>query len=226
MSNTTKTALQVGVLLLDSYQLLDAAGSLDLITTITPKYLQAVRAPASILAKAVPIDFHYISHSLEPVAAAAGPLQIPTCTYATCPLLNILFIPGIPPATQFSPELIRFVQQRVEEVEIVLSVCTGSIVLAHAGVLNGKRASTNKSVHRMAVNAYPQVQWVVKGRWTVDGKFWTSSGITAGMDMMSAFLMSRYDQELIKWTHALAEFQPKQQDDDPFTWVVDHPDHQ
>jgi transcriptional regulator GlxA family with amidase domain len=222
----TAAALQVGVLLLDSYQLLDAAGPLDSLTMLTPSYLQAAKASASLLTKAIPMDFHYISHSLEPVAAASGPLQQPTCTYATCPPLNILLIPGPPPDVQFSPELIRFIQQRVEEVDVVMGVCTGSIVLAYAGVLNGKKASTNKSAQGFAVKAFPQVQWTVKGRWTVDGKFWTSSGVTAGMDMMAAFLMSHYDQELVKWTHALAEFVPKKQDDDPFTWILDNTDQQ
>lgn len=217
----TAKSLQVGVLLLKSYQLLDASGPLDGLAMMTPTYLQDVMAPASLLTKAIPIDFHYISHSLDPVAATAGPLQQPTCTYATCPPLNFLFIPGSPPDSKVSSELIRFVQQRVEEVDIVMSVCTGSILLASAGVLNGRKASTNKNVQQFAVQTFPQVQWTEKGRWTVDGKFWTSSGVTAGMDMMAAFLMSNYDRELVKFTHKIAEFIPKEQDDDPFTWILD-----
>lgn len=216
----TTAPLQVGVLLFKSYQLLDAAGPLDALTMLTAEYLQAAQAPPSITSKAVPMKFHYISDSLEPVAPAAGPLQLPTRTYATCPPLNLLFLPGLPPDTKFSPELLLFIQQRVVEVEIVMSVCTGSIVLAAAGVLNGKNASTNKTVHKFALQNFPQVQWTEKGRWTVDGKFWSSSGVTAGMDMMAAFLISRYDQELVTWTHKLAEFVPKPQDDDPFTWIL------
>lgn len=219
-------ALQVGVLLLNSYQLLDATGPLDLLTMMTPKYVQMAQGSASLLAKAIPMDFHYISHSLVPVAASSGPLQQPTCTYATCPSLNFFIIPGSPPDVEFSPELIRFIQQRVEEVNIVMSICTGSIVLACAGVLNGKKTSTNKNVQQFVVQTFPQVQWTRKGRWTVDGKIWSGSGITAGMDMMAAFLMSRYDQELVKWTHQIAEFVPKQQDDDPFTWILDGTDQQ
>ncbi|UJR12623.1 hypothetical protein I4U23_016798 [Adineta vaga] len=217
----TAIPLQVGIILLKSYQLLDAAGSIDSLTMLTPKYLQAIAAPSSYVSKAIPMNFHYISDSLEPVAPASGPLQLPTCTYATCPPLNLLFLPGVPLDTQFTQELVEFIQKCVQEVDIVMSVCTGSIVLAAAGVLNGKKASTNKSVQKFAVQNFSQVHWTEKGRWTVDGKFWTSSGITAGMDMMAAFLMSRYDKELVKWTHKIAEFVPRQQDDDPFTWILE-----
>jgi transcriptional regulator GlxA family with amidase domain len=102
-----------------------------------------------------------------------------------------------------------------------MSICTRSIVLAHVGVLNSKKPSTNKNAHIFAVNAFPQVQWMMKGRWTVDSKFSTDSGITAGMDMMAAFLLTRYDHTLIKWTHAVVEFEPRQEDDDPFTRLSD-----
>ncbi|CAF3501376.1 unnamed protein product [Adineta steineri] len=216
-----KGTLHVGLLLPESHQLLDGAGPIDMITMLTPVFLDGCHAPPSLRDKAVPMEFHYISHSLEPVSPAAGPRQLPTCTYATCPPLNLLMLPGSPQDAHFSPELIRFVQERVNEVEIVMSICTGSLILAQAGVLNGKNASTNKGAYKFAAEKFPQVQWMPKGRWTVDGKFWTGSGVTAGMDMMSAFLMSRYDQDLIKWLHALAEFQPKQQDDDPFVWLLD-----
>ncbi|CAF1428735.1 unnamed protein product [Adineta ricciae] len=217
---TTKP-LQVGILLFKSYQLLDATGPLDLLTMLTPEYIQKAGAPPSLASKAVPMNFHYISDSLDPVAPAAGPLQLPTCTYTTCPSLDLFLLPGPPPDVEFAPELIQFIQKHVQEADIVMSICTGSIVLAAAGVLNGKKASTNKNVHKFAIQNFPQTQWTEKGRWIVCDKFWTSSGVTAGMDMMAAFLMSRYDQELVKWTYQLSEFVPKQQDDDPFTWILE-----
>ena len=112
----------------------------------------------------------------------------------------------------------------VEQVDVVFSVCTGSIILAAAGVLNGRKASTNKNAQKFAIEKFAHVQWTEKGRWTVDGKFWSSSGVTAGMDMMAAYLLSHYDQELVKWTHQLAEFTPKQQDDDSFIWILNQTD--
>lgn len=75
--------------------------------------------------------------------------------------------------------------------EWVISVCTGSALLAKAGLLNGKRATSNKIAWEWAIAQSSQVQWVRQARWVVDGKFYTSSGVSAGMDMALGFIADR-----------------------------------
>ncbi len=75
--------------------------------------------------------------------------------------------------------------------EWVLSVCTGSALLAKAGLLNGKRATSNKIAWEWAIAQSSLVQWVPQARWVVDGKFYTSSGVSAGMDMALGFIADR-----------------------------------
>ena len=70
----------------------------------------------------------------------------------------------------------------------VMTVCTGSALLAAAGVLDGRRATSNDLAFDWVVSTGKRVNWVKDARWVVDGKFRTSSGISAGIDMALAFV--------------------------------------
>ncbi len=65
----------------------------------------------------------------------------------------------------------------------VLTVCTGSALLAAAGALDGRRATSNDLAFDWVVSTCERVDWIKEARWVVDGKFRTSSGISAGIDM-------------------------------------------
>ena len=70
----------------------------------------------------------------------------------------------------------------------VMTVCTGSALLAAAGVLDGRRATSNDLAFDWVVGTGDRVDWIKDARWVVDGKFRTSSGISAGIDMALAFV--------------------------------------
>ena len=74
----------------------------------------------------------------------------------------------------------------------VLTVCTGSGLLAKTGLLNGKKATSNKRAFEWAMLQGEEVHWIKKARWVVDGKFYTSAGVSAGMDMVFGFLHDRH----------------------------------
>lgn len=73
-----------------------------------------------------------------------------------------------------------FVRRRYSQLEYLLSVCTGSQTLALSGVLDGKRATTNKAAWSAVTSLNSKVNWVPSARWVVDGNIWTSSGVAAG----------------------------------------------
>jgi transcriptional regulator GlxA family with amidase domain len=64
-----------------------------------------------------------------------------------------------------------------------MAVCTGTLLLGMTGVLNGWKATTNKLDFKKKFHLAPRVNWVKEARWVEDGKFSTSSGVSAGMDM-------------------------------------------
>ncbi|WP_296236933.1 DJ-1/PfpI family protein [Psychrobacter sp. UBA5136] len=80
----------------------------------------------------------------------------------------------------------------------VLSVCTGSALLAKAGILGHKRATSNKRAWQWVTEQSDQVDWIKQARWVVDGKFYTSSGVTAGMDMALGFIADRQGRDSAK----------------------------
>jgi transcriptional regulator GlxA family with amidase domain len=84
--------------------------------------------------------------------------------------------------------LLEWLRQRAAEAEIVTSVCTGAALLAHAGLLDGRRATTNKLAFKWVTEQGPAVDWVKQARWVEDGKFATSSGVAAGIDMTLALI--------------------------------------
>ena len=70
----------------------------------------------------------------------------------------------------------------------VLTVCTGSALLAKTGLLDGRKATSNKKAFDWVVTQEQQVEWIKKARWTKADKFYTSAGVSAGMDMSLGFL--------------------------------------
>jgi transcriptional regulator GlxA family with amidase domain len=69
-----------------------------------------------------------------------------------------------------------------------LAVCTGSALLSRTGLLNGRQATSNKRAFDWVCSVNESVSWVKQARWVVDGHFYTSSGVSAGMDMTLGFI--------------------------------------
>lgn len=92
--------------------------------------------------------------------------------------------------------VIDFVGRIYQSVGYVVTICTGSGVIARAGILDGRKATTNKIRFESMEALRPQVEWVRKARWVVDGNIWTSSGISAGIDVTLAFIEKHYGREV------------------------------
>lgn len=80
----------------------------------------------------------------------------------------------------------------------VLTVCTGSALLAKTGLLDHKKATSNKWAFSWVVANGTNVAWDKKARWVIDGKYYTSSGVSAGIDMSLGFLRDRYGIEFAR----------------------------
>lgn len=99
-------------------------------------------------------------------------------------------------------------------------MCTGSGLAARAGVLDGKRATTNKRAWSETTALGPRINWVAKARWVRDGKVWTSSGVSAGIDVVFAWIEEVYGEEVADKIAVGIEYE-RQRDSsqDPFAGV-------
>ncbi|KAH7389733.1 class I glutamine amidotransferase-like protein [Phaeosphaeria sp. MPI-PUGE-AT-0046c] len=124
--------------------------------------------------------------------------------------IDVLIVPGgVGTRNDMSAE-IDFVKNMYPKLKAVLSVCTGATILARAGVLDNRRATTNKRAWEWATSTGPDVNWIGEARWVVDGNITTGSGISAGIDATYAFVSDNYGEtiaqeladsaEYVRWT--------------------------
>jgi putative intracellular protease/amidase len=117
------------------------------------------------------------------------PKLVATHTFDDAPALDVLLVPGgFGPVTleQNNDTTIQtFLRYRFDQLEYLLSVCTGSAILASSGLLNGHRATSNKALWGWVTTHGENVTWVPSARWTEDGKIWTSSGVASGQTLPS-----------------------------------------
>ena len=164
---------RVGLLLFDGFELLDVFGPAEMFGLLKSAFVIELIGPHA-----------------GPVASAQGPEAVAARDFRTVSDLDIVLVPGGVGTRQEveNEDLLGWIGQASGTAEYVTSVCTGSALLARAGVLNGRRATTNKWAFEWVVSQGPEVQWLKQARWVEDGKFWTSSGVSAGMDMALALI--------------------------------------
>lgn len=126
------------------------------------------------------------------VASAQGPKAVAEWAFEDCPHLDVLLVPG-GMGTRREVEnrvLLDWLASRAKSAELVTSVCTGAALLARAGILDGRRATSNKRAFQWVMEQGPAVTWVRQARWVDDGNVVTSSGVSAGIDM-ALYLIER-----------------------------------
>ena len=154
---------QIGLLLFQNLTQLDMTG------------------PYEVFTKFPDSDVHLVWKTLEPVKAGGGMQLLPSTTFADCPQLDLICVPGGAGMNALlnDAETLDFVRSQAAGARYVTSVCTGSLVLGAAGLLQGKRATSHWMSHAMlaAFGCEPVAERVV-----VDGNLITGGGVTAGID--------------------------------------------
>ncbi len=137
--------------------------------------------PLQVLHRLPDSQVHIIAADLNPVMSDCGLALVPTTTFADCPQLDLICVPGGfgVEALMADPVAIDFVRAQARLARYVTSVCTGAFVLGTAGLLKGKRATTHWAYHNLLAKtgAIP-----TPGRVVRDGNLFTGGGVTAGID--------------------------------------------
>ncbi|SUE06872.1 transcriptional activator FtrA [Pantoea agglomerans] len=155
--------LQIGLLLFPDVTQLDLTG------------------PWEVFARTPGVECHLIWKDLQPVRSDRGLSILPTTTFADCPPLDVICVPGGPGQIALMSDdiTLNFLRQQADQAKWVTSVCTGSLVLGAAGLLKGYRATSHwSSIDQLALlGAEPVSQRVVRDRNRISG-----AGVTSGID--------------------------------------------
>ncbi len=124
---------------------------------------------------------HIVASAMSPVSSDQGLRIVPTCTFESCPSLDLVCVPGgagVADALE-DGDLIDFIRRQSLQATYVTSVCTGALLLGAAGFLKGRRATTHWAYSDLLplVGATHQKSRVVR-----DGNVFTSAGVSAGID--------------------------------------------
>ena len=149
---------------------------------IFPRLTQLdMTGPYEVLARLPDTQVDLVAKTMDPVTTDRGMQIVPTVTYETCPPLDIVMVPGGPGQQDLMEDeaTLSFLRKQAAGAKYVTSVCTGSLVLAAAGLLKGKRATCHWAAieHLALLGAVPTKERVV-----VDGNVVTGAGVASGID--------------------------------------------
>jgi len=182
--NPNTKNMAVGILLFDEVEELDFAGPWE------------VFGIASQLKNLTPFT---ISKDGKPIRCRYGLRVQPDRSFASCPRLDLLVVPGGRGAREkarFDSETIAFIKNHASRA-ITASVCTGALVLAEAGLLDGRRATTH--AHQLdLLRKYPKVRVVENERFIFEGNVATSAGISAGIDLSLELVRRKYGEDIVR----------------------------
>jgi transcriptional regulator GlxA family with amidase domain len=143
------------------------------------------------------------------VVRGANGLQVkPDYSFAECPALDYLLVPGGPGTRREvdNAALVAFVQKQAAGCRHVLSVCTGAFVLQAAGLLQGRKATTHwHSLDRLRSHSGVTVD---EQRFVRDGNVWTAAGVSAGIDLALAFIADQAGEDVAGKVQLSAEYYP------------------
>jgi len=201
--------MHVAVLLFEDFETLDVFGPVEILGRLTDLYH---------------IDFYSLHGGLSNNKHGVSVQTKKLADIDNAP--GIFLIPGgYGTRVEVNNEvLIDCIRKIAEQSNYVFTVCTGTALLAKTGLLDGRKATSNKRAFDWVMTTGEKVNWIRQARWVADGKYYTSSGVSAGMDMTLGFLNDIHGNVFAKEVASQIEFSWQQdKDHDEFYNPLPHP---
>lgn len=187
----------LGIVVFDDVEVLDLAGPFEVF---------------SVCGRRNQLDlFHVmtVSETGRPITARNGFVVVPTHSFATCPALDVLLVPGgFGTRTQMkNPVLLEWIVDKARNAEYVLTVCTGSLILGSAGLLDGLHCTTHFMAFDELRSAAPKSTIHEGARIVDNGPVVCSSGVSAGIDMSLHMICRLHGDDMARETARYMEYE-------------------
>lgn len=195
------TQKQIGIVIFDDVEVLDFCGPFEVFSVTR---LNQERG----LEEIPPFNVSLVAEKKDPVITRGGMRVLPDYTLAQCPRLDVLLVPGgFGTRREMNNEpMIAWIAERAKQAEVVASVCTGSLMLGKARLLEGRRATTHWMVLDYLQDLFPQTT-VERGlHFVEDGNIFTSAGVSAGIDLSLVIVSRLLGEEIARMTAKQMEY--------------------
>ncbi len=195
------TQKRVGIVIFNDIEVLDFCGPFEVFSATRIDEAQRREAQS-------PFEVFLIAETLSNITTTGGMKVIPHFSFETCPKMDILVVPGGWGTRRElkNPVMLEWLRSKAAEVETLASVCTGSMLLGFAGLIDGLHATTHwKSLDWMR-DSFPAVTVEYAQHVVEDGRLLTSAGISAGIDMALKVVARYFGQDIAKATAMHMEY--------------------
>jgi transcriptional regulator GlxA family with amidase domain len=198
---------RVGIVLYEEVEVLDFCGPFE-VFSVTRLNEEKRREEASPF---LPV---LVAENPGLLSATGGMQVLPHYTLANCPHLDVVVVPG---GWGFRHQmkntvLLDWLRERAAKAETLSAVCTGSMVVGSAGLLNGLDATTHWRFLEAMRDSFPEVKVRLDKHFVKDGRVFTSAGISAGIDMSLKVVAHHFGENIAKATARHMEY-PYPEDD-------------
>ena len=192
---------RVGIILFENIEVLDFCGPFEVfsVTRLNEEKRREELSPFEVL---------LVAENPDPVTATGDMKVIPHYTFENCPHLDILVVPGGWGTRRElnNPVMLDWLRARAVEVETLTAVCTGSMLLGFAGLLNGLHATTHWRSLDWMRDSFPSVTVEYEKHVVEDGPVLTSAGISAGIDMALKVVARYFGEDIARATARHMEY--------------------
>lgn len=197
----------VGILLFDDVDALDFSGPYEVFNLTTYRSSDVKKLFASKLEEK-PFKVNTVSHDGSQIIVHNGLKVIPDYSFSNCPDFDLIIIPGGPlkamKSVSENQDIIDWISRYKDK--LIASVCTGAFFVAKAGLLDGKKATTNRAALDLFDTYFPDIEVIRNVKYVDEGNVITSAGISAGINMALHAVSKLCDEETARRTAQTIEF--------------------
>lgn len=192
---------RAGIVLFENVEVLDFCGPFEVFSATRLTEEKRREEPS-------PFDVLLVAENSDIITTTGGMKVIPDFTFQTCPKLDILVVPGGwgTRSEINNPVMLDWLRNCGSEVETLTSVCTGSMLLGFAGLLEGHHATTHWRSLDWMRESFPSVNVEYDKHVVEDGRLITSAGISAGIDMALKVVKRYYGENIARATAKHMEY--------------------